>query len=142
MRRCPVCSQLLGDDGTCPYCLPSAKGDLLSGKMLSSTATVGPLPLQGPLAFGAVNLRSQARDERIGRIIGGRYKVLEFIGEGGMGQVYRARHLTLHKDVCIKVLRSGRDREHDAVRFQREAHAAGRLRDPRTREHETITTRR
>ena len=32
------------------------------------------------------------------------YEILEVIGEGGMGAVYRARHLKLESDVAIKVL--------------------------------------
>jgi len=34
----------------------------------------------------------------------GVYEVIAQIGEGGMGQVYRARDLTLHRDVALKVL--------------------------------------
>ena len=34
----------------------------------------------------------------------GVYEVIAHIGEGGMGQVYRARDTTLHRDVALKVL--------------------------------------
>ena len=34
----------------------------------------------------------------------GPYEVLSLLGAGGMGEVYRARDTTLHRDVAIKVL--------------------------------------
>ena len=37
------------------------------------------------------------RDPLIGRMVAGRFKVEELIGQGGMGKVYRARHLALDR---------------------------------------------
>ena len=37
----------------------------------------------------------------------GKYKILDKIGRGGMGTVYRAIDETLHRDVAIKVLNAG-----------------------------------
>jgi eukaryotic-like serine/threonine-protein kinase len=44
----------------------------------------------------------------------GPYQVLAFLAAGGMGEVYRARHTKLHRDVALKVLPSGVS--HDPVR--------------------------
>jgi eukaryotic-like serine/threonine-protein kinase len=66
---------------------------------------------------------------RPGTIIGDRYEILASIGEGGMGQVYRARHLGLDKQVALKVLPMGRTGDADA-RFSREARALARLDHP------------
>jgi serine/threonine protein kinase len=42
-------------------------------------------------------------DERMPTSIG-EYDVLELLGKGGMGRVYRARHRTMKRDVALKVL--------------------------------------
>jgi serine/threonine protein kinase len=61
----------------------------------------------------------------------GRYRLLSLIGEGGMGNVYKARDTQMDRDVAIKVLRpelaSEPGYEH---RFRREAYAAARLTEP------------
>lgn len=71
---------------------------------------------------------AQASPLTIGDVVAGDYLLLAEIGAGGMGAVYKARHLQLDKIVALKVL--GADRRHDAAavaRFRREQQAAGRL---------------
>jgi serine/threonine-protein kinase len=64
-----------------------------------------------------------------GTILGDRYEILASVGRGGMGHVYRARHLGLDKIVALKVLEV--DRTGDAEqRFSREARALARLDHP------------
>ncbi len=58
----------------------------------------------------------------------GKYEIAELIGEGGMGTVYRARHVSLRRTVAIKVMhREILSRPKAAARFQREARAASQL---------------
>src|SRR5207302_516711 len=61
----------------------------------------------------------------------GQYVLLERIGAGGMGQVFKARHLRLERTVAVKVIRPERLGDPDTIqRFQREARAAARLSHP------------
>jgi len=58
----------------------------------------------------------------IGAILDRRYRIIELIGEGGMGVVYRARHLRLEVDMAVKVLhRKLATDESFQERFAREA---------------------
>ena len=61
----------------------------------------------------------------------GHYDVTALIGEGGMGQVYRAHDTTLKRDVALKVLPAGTATDRDRLkRFQREAQAIAALNHP------------
>ena len=63
-----------------------------------------------------------------GGTLAGKFELLEQIGEGGMGRVYRARHLGLDRDVAIKFLRADLVQDPSMVRrFEREARAAAAL---------------
>src|SRR5262249_9761450 len=61
----------------------------------------------------------------------GPYRVVREIGAGGVGVVYLAFDPDVKRRVAIKVLHPGRiDQPEALARFQREAHAIGRLRHP------------
>ena len=67
----------------------------------------------------------------VGQVIEGKYKVEGFIAQGGMGAVYRARHILLGDQVVIKTLRSEmRGNAEWLKRFQREGKAARAFRHP------------
>jgi serine/threonine-protein kinase len=66
-------------------------------------------------------------------ILAGRYEVIRAIGHGGMGTVYLARQLGLHRKVAIKTLRPDTLGDADGVaRLRREAHVIRRLTHPNT----------
>jgi eukaryotic-like serine/threonine-protein kinase len=95
VKRCTDCGARFGREATfCPFC-----GVSLS----SSTWDLAPDPL-------------------VGKIVDGRYEVLEPLGEGGMGTVYKVRHVTLNRQFAMKALR--RDLASDPALSQRFIHEA------------------
>lgn len=68
-------------------------------------------------------------EELVGATIGG-CKILEKIGHGGMGTVYKAHHLALDIIVAVKVLKPLSDVPDAKERFLREARIAAKLRHP------------
>ena len=70
-------------------------------------------------------------ERRLRRALGDDYELLDEIGAGGFGRVYRARDLGLEREVAIKVLHPSLTADLGVVeRFRREAQLAARLRHP------------
>lgn len=70
------------------------------------------------------------KSKLIGRQIG-KYVLQELLGEGGMGQIYKARHSALDRDVAIKLIHLHRVSDTSVVeRFRREAKVVAALRHP------------
>ena len=70
-------------------------------------------------------------DHLVGLVLGGAYELVGRIGEGGMGAVYEAHHVRLHKRVAVKLMSRAMARHPDALaRFHREARIASRLGHP------------
>jgi serine/threonine-protein kinase len=67
----------------------------------------------------------------VGSSLGDRYRVLDMIGQGGIGCVFRAEQLRTRKTVALKLLRPHMADVHEiAKRFAREAHVTTRLAHP------------
>ena len=88
------------------------------------------MPVTEPIAFGETLLPASGPSGRGGadRFTG--YELLDELGRGGMGVVYRARQTQLNRLVALKMIRGGDAGADQAARFQIEAEAVARLRHP------------
>jgi serine/threonine protein kinase len=76
-------------------------------------------------------LQAAVLDPLVGHTFADRYVVEDLLGEGGMGRVYRARHLRMSRRFAIKVLFGDQSANTKMVqRFTHEAEAASRLQHP------------
>ena len=74
---------------------------------------------------------ARALDRLIGTTVDGKYKILDLLGRGGMGAVFRPLHLGTDRTVALKVIVPDYAGRSDFLaRFEREARACGRLRHP------------
>jgi hypothetical protein len=103
---------------------PGCRACATCGAMLAPRVEAAYCPLDGgPIRAGA--------DPWPGRTIDERFTIERLIGAGGMGRVYRARHLRLGTGLAIKLLNADLAADRNAAeRFVREARAAMRIRSP------------
>ncbi len=72
-----------------------------------------------------------APDDRIGRLVDERYKILEAMASGAMGAVYRAERVPVGKVVAIKFLHASYAKDSEfLIRFERETRAMSKLAHP------------
>ena len=68
------------------------------------------------------------RASRVGELVGGKYRIVRLLAQGGMGVVYEAQHTVVRRRFAVKFLRRDLAERRDILtRFQREAEAAGAL---------------
>ncbi|MFH2010996.1 MAG: serine/threonine-protein kinase [bacterium] len=71
------------------------------------------------------------RDSMIGNLVSGRFRIVEHLGEGSVGDIYLAEHNVLSRQYALKVLkRRFMSNQTVAERFRREALVASRLEHP------------
>ena len=122
--NCPNCQQVLQDDvyfcGSCGA--PTNNDD-------APTVRLSPVTQIDEPRETAPNGRRQ--DPLIGRVLDSKYELVERLGEGGMGAVYRARRLHIGDDVAVKLLRTDLVLKEEAIeRFRREARSAAMISHP------------
>ena len=69
-------------------------------------------------------------DPNLGRVLGGTYTLVKKLGEGGMGDVYKATQAPLGREVAIKVLKGADANPENEHYFMREVQAINMLRHP------------
>src|SRR5690606_8423113 len=99
-KACPQCSaNCTGDAQYCPHC-----------------------------GFPVGSITSHQEDHLIGRTLPGGYQILELVGIGGMGRVYRAQQKALGRTVAVKVIHPHLlANENSLARFMTEARAMSQL---------------
>lgn len=100
-------------------------GEVIFGAVMWWTITVILTSITSSVNYG---LRQDVKAARSF----GQYQLVEKIGEGGMGAVYRARHHMLRRDTALKVLLPGHHSAKAIARFEREVRLTARLSHPNT----------
>jgi serine/threonine-protein kinase len=131
--QCPRCrASLIQPTRFCPSCGVDVARASLAGPLVGPPAESP--PGDAPSASRSIDRRlTDSNQAWLGKIVDGRYRVLDVIGRGGVGVVYRVEHMRMGKVAAMKVLH--RDLVDDAEvqqRFEREAAAVSKLHHPHT----------
>ena len=127
LRFCPKCgSEIPADapEGGCPWCLLESGLRLLDEEAVAGVTDADRVDKPAGAA---------TRSERFAAMVGelGDYELLEEVGRGGQGVVFRARQKSLNRTVALKVISLGQwASEAHLKRFRREAEAAASLDHP------------
>jgi serine/threonine protein kinase len=95
----------------------------------SATRASSPTEASAPNSDG-IESRRDGKVHRPGDVVDGRYVLIQPLGKGGMGVVWKARSTALDVEVAVKLVRGTTPSAEAFKRMAREAHAAARLGHP------------
>lgn len=130
--RCGSSVAVRPGDGLCPQCrTPYDRPTGETGHIDRSATEEPPRPaVKDRQATPAIDTKFLEEElERLPRRVNN-YELLEIIGRGGMGVVYRARHVPLERHVALKLVRRVTLGNDEAVRFIAEAQVTGQIEHP------------
>jgi len=128
-NRCPQCGKELprgAPQGLCPSCLLEVGQAHTEEFRNLETADVSPAAGAAP---SETRWDQPKRLPKVGEDFGG-YRILGFLGKGGMGSVYEAEHLETERRVALKVLDHRLDSPEARQRFLREGRLAASVNHP------------
>src|SRR4051794_38079253 len=97
----------------------------------SSSATRASSPTEAsPPPSESADSRREGKQHKTGDVVDGRYVLIQPLGKGGMGVVWKARSTALDVEVAVKLVRGTTPSAEAFKRMAREAHAAARLGHP------------
>ncbi len=128
---CRSCRTVISDAAKhCPNCGSATQAANQAAPTLLPNEEGSP-----PTAAPTLN-RSSASGNRtdetlVGRVLANRYRLVEKLGQGGMGVVYKGEHIRIHRATAIKVLNAELSNNPEFIaRFEREADMASRIKHP------------
>ncbi len=131
LRKCPRCGERAPvlSDGVCARCR-----SLVIAKTLPHGITnLEVEKLRVSVVDGAIDDAHHRVDPLIGLVVAERYRIVEPLGRGGMGVVYKVEHVRIGKLLAMKLLAGELSRNQEVVRrFKTEALTASRLSSPNT----------
>ena len=134
LAACPTTGQPLrrpSSSRVVPPAAPVAPAPSASRAPPTRAPAAAPVAPPGATPQPTSAKRPKAQPSLKGTIVGGKYRMLDILGEGGMGAVYEAENMNLGRRVAIKVLHPAQAKKKVAVkRFHQEARAAGRIGHP------------
>ncbi len=120
-KRCPKCAaEVRADWRVCPACAVP-----LTGKIADDETTMAAALTPGPGSTSVEEGRFPA-----GMVLAGRYRIIGLLGQGGMGEVYRAYDLILNQGVALKFLGQTVMSEAMLARFRNEVRIARQVSHP------------